>query len=362
VPEVGKAYARARELCRQIDDSARVIPVLIGMSAHHVVSGEITTSRDVALEMLDRFNRLGDPNLQMIGQWSLGAALFHLGELEVAHAHLERGLELYDPAFHNPRVWETGIDPGIFCRCELARTLTLRGYADQGLACIQTAVAEARALEHPQPLAFALLFSTLIYAARRQPREVTRVFDELAALCRTHGIAQELQWAVPLRGRALVELGDTDRGLDELSSGLDAHMRTRSTLMRPYFFLLYAGALLRARRFDHAQQVIKESRAIALATSQHAYDSEERRLEGEVCLARGDREGCEAMYREALAIARGQGARALELRAARGYASFLVGVARLDEAREALRVCEWFTEGRDTPDFVYADALLRTLV
>ena len=54
------------------------------------------------------------------------AALFHLGELEVGHDHLQRGLELYQPEFHRPRVWETGIEPGIFCRCELARTLTMR--------------------------------------------------------------------------------------------------------------------------------------------------------------------------------------------------------------------------------------------
>ena len=50
-------------------------------SAHHIVAGEITTSRDVALEMLQLFDRLGDPNLQMMGNWSLGAALFHLGDL-----------------------------------------------------------------------------------------------------------------------------------------------------------------------------------------------------------------------------------------------------------------------------------------
>ena len=53
------------------------------------------------------------------------------------------GAELYDPSFHGPRVWETGIDPGIFCRCELARTLTLRGFPDHGLAMVQDAVAAA---------------------------------------------------------------------------------------------------------------------------------------------------------------------------------------------------------------------------
>ncbi|MEO8078061.1 MAG: AAA family ATPase, partial [Acidobacteriota bacterium] len=361
VPEVGAAYARARDLCRQVEDPRRVIPVLMGLSAHHVVSGEIETARDVGLEMLDLFNRLGDPNLQMIGQWSLGAALFHLGELEVAHDHLTRGLELYDPAFHQPRVWETGIDPGVFCLCERARTLTLLGYSDQGLASIRAAIAQSRGIEHPQPLAFSLLFSALIHLARREPAAVCRVYDELEAWCTRHGIAQELQWAKPLRGRALVELGETARGLDELASGLDAHIRTRSTLMRPYFFLLNAGALLRARQLDEAQQVLAESRDIADATSQHAYDSEHRRLQAELCLARGNRESTEAFYGEALAIASAQGAKALELRAARGYASFLVGGGRSAEAREALRICEHFTEGRDTLDFVYAEALLHSL-
>jgi predicted ATPase len=361
VPEVGRAYARARELCHQVDDPRRVIPVLIGLSAHHIVSGEITTSRDVALEMLDLFNRLGDPNLQMVGQWSLGAALFHLGELEVGHSHLQRALELYDPSFHSPRVWETGVEPGIFCRCELARTLTLRGYPDQGLACALEAVAQARALEHPQPLAFSLLFLTLVHAARREPKDVCRVFDELSALCVAHGIAQELLWAVPLRGRALVELGEIERGLDELGGGIEAHLSTRSTLLRPYYFVLYAGALLRARQFDKAERALVEARDVADATNQHAFDSEQRRLAAEVALARGDHRACEALYHEALAIARGQGALYLELRAARGYSSFLVGVGRGREARQVLEICDRFTEGRSTADLVYAEALRSTL-
>ncbi len=361
VAEVGRAYARARELCRQIDDPVRVVPVLMGLSAHHVVSGEITTSRDVALEMLDLFNRLGDPNLQMVGQWSLGAALFHLGELEVAHDHLARGLELYQPAFHKARLWETGIDPGIFCRCELARTLSMRGFPDQGLRCVRDAVTEARALEHPQPLAFALLFSSIIHLARREPAEVCRVFEELSGLCRTHGIAQELQWGAPLRGRALVELGQVDRGMEELKAGLEAHTLTRSALLRPYYLVLYAGALLRARRFDEAQDALTESREVADATSQHAYDAEHRRLQAELLLAQGDHAGTERVYLDSLEIARVQAARWYQLRSSRGYASFLIQVGRADEARAVLGICDAITEGRETHDFVYAEALLRTL-
>ncbi len=143
------------------------------MSAHHIVSGEIRIAHDISLEMMALFERLGDPHLQMIGEWSVGAALFHLGALEAGHQHLEQALTLYDPAFHGARVWQTGIEPGIFCRCELSRTTTLRGFPDTGLAMVQEAVADARALDHPQPLAFALLFEMFVHLARRTPREVS---------------------------------------------------------------------------------------------------------------------------------------------------------------------------------------------
>ena len=361
VAEVGAAYARARELCHQIDDPARVVPVLIGLSAHHIVAGEIMTARDVALEMLDLFNRLGDPNLQMVGQWTLGAALFHLGELEVAHDHLARGLELYQPEFHKPRVWETGIDPGIFCRCEFARTLTMRGFPDSGLQMVRTAVTEARALEHPQPLAFALLFSTIIHLARREPEEVCRVYDELSALCRTHGIAQEQQWGAPLRGRALIELGQIDRGMEELRAGMATHTLTRSALLRPYYYVLLAGGWLRAQRLDEAQAALTDSRKAAEETGQHAYDAEHRRLQAEVFRARGDDAATERTYLESLAIARSQGAQWYILRSSRGYATFLLSVGRSREARDVLSICDSIVEGRDTYDFVYAEALLRTI-
>jgi tetratricopeptide (TPR) repeat protein len=362
VPEVGEAYARARELCRQVQDPAQVVPVLIGLSAHHIVSGEIETSRDVALEMLALFDRLNDPNLQMLGNWALGAALFHLGELEVAHVHLTRALDLYDPAFHRPRVWQTGIEPGIFSRCETSRTVTLLGYPDRGLAMVHEAVVQARALEHPHPLAFSLLFEMLVHMMRREPRDLLETYEELHGLCTRHGIAQELQWAIPLRGRALMELGEVDRGLDEIRKGLAAHTLIRSALLRPFYFNLLAGALIRARRFDEARTALDEAQLTARATRQHAFDSESVRLQAEVLAAGGDGQGAERLYRESIEIARTQGARWLELRAARGYANSLVSAGRAAEARGVLEpVCAAIAEGHDTLDFVYAESLLKTL-
>ncbi len=362
VAEVGRAYERARELSRQVDDPSRVIPVLIGMSAHHMVSGEIRIAHDISLEMMALFERLGDPHLQMIGEWSVGAALFHLGALEAGHQHLEKALTLYDPAFHGARVWQTGIEPGIFCRCELSRTTTLRGFPDTGLAMVQEAVAAAGALDHPQPRAFALLFEMFVHLARRAPREVQRTYEQLAVVCHAHGIAQELYWAAPLVGRAFIELGDLKRGLRVLEEGLAAHTSTRSALIRPYYLVLLAGAQLRAGLLDRAQASLDDSTRVADATGQHSYDAEHARLQAEVCGARGAVDEAERKYREALDTSRVQGARWLELRAARGYAHHLVEHGRPAEARDLLQpILSWFTEGRDTMDYLYAEGLLRTL-
>ena len=362
VPEVGAAYARARALCRQIQDPARVVPVLMGLSAHHVVAGEISTSRDVGLEMMELFNRLGDPHLQMLGNWSLGAALFHLGDLQVAHTHLQRGLELYDPAFHRSRVWETGIEPGVFCRCEYARTLTILGFPDQGLAAVRRAVAQARALDHPQPLAFALLFEIIVQLARRNPREVQRTYEQLAVVCHAHGIAQEIQWAAPLCGRAILDLGDTKRGLRVLEEGLAAHTITRSALLRPYYFHLFAGALLRVREYTRAQRALDDARAVAVATEQNAYASEHGRLQAELLAATGHPAEAEDSFIAAITAARIQGALWHELRASRAFANFLAASHRTDEARDRLLpVFERMTEGYATLDYVHADALLKSL-
>jgi serine/threonine protein kinase/tetratricopeptide (TPR) repeat protein len=362
VSEVGQAYERARELSRQVEDPSRVIPVLIGMSAHHIVSGEIRIAHDISLEMMALFERLGDPNLRMIGEWSLGAALFHLGALESGHQHLEHALTLYDPAFHGARVWQTGVEPGIFCRCELSRTTTLRGFPESGLALVRAAVADARALDHPQPLAFALLFEIFVHLARRSPREVQRTYEQLAVVCHAHGIAQELHWAAPLVGRAFIELGDLNRGLRVLEEGLAAQTTTRSALLRPYYLVLLAGAQLRAGKLDRAQSLLDESTRVAEATGQRMYDAERARLEAEVRGAAGAADDAERKYRDALEISRQQGARWLELRAARGYAHSLVGRGRGAEARALLQpLLSWFTEGRDTMDYLYADGLLKTL-
>ena len=134
---------------------------------------------------------------------------------------------------------------------------------------MREAVTQARALDHPQPLAFALLFEIFVHLARRNPREIQRTYEQLAVVCHAHGIAQEIQWAAPLCGRALLELGEVKRGLRVMEEGLAAHTITRSALLRPYYFVLLAGAYLRVKEYARAQRALDDAHAVAISTSQN---------------------------------------------------------------------------------------------
>ena len=70
----------------------------------------------------------------------------------------------------------------------------------------------------------------------------------------------------------------------------------------------------------------------------------------------------EACFREALAVARRQQAKSLELRAALSWGRLGREQGRDGEARERLQaLCGWFTEGWDTADVREGKALLDEL-
>jgi serine/threonine protein kinase/predicted ATPase len=363
-PESGAAYLRAREICQRISDPAQVIPVLMGLSAHYITAGEIGVCLELAGQLMEISNRIGDPHLHMVAEWSIGAALHHQGELVAAHAHLLHALELHDPAVHQARAWEVGIEPGIFCQCELSRTTWLLGRPEESLARIRAAQQQARELGHPQTLAFTLLFGVLIHHKRREPAEGDSLYRELVALCQQHGIAQELLWASVVHGWILFAQGDREAGLIEISRGLADQADRRSALLRPYFLGIEAEVLIELGQFDAAAAALDQAETLADTMSQHMFAAELPRIRARLVLARNpaDRTTAEQLYETALAIARRQQALSLELRASTGLAALLAESGEIARARDALApVYARFTEGHDTPDLKDAAALLSSL-
>jgi adenylate cyclase len=107
-----------------------------------------------------------------------------------------------------------------------------------------------------------------------------------------------------------------------------------------------------------------EALGIVDRTGERNYEAELHRLEGELRLRHGEpADEAESCFLRALDIARRQGARSLELRAATSLARVVAGRGGRDAARATLGdVHRRFTEGFDTADLKDAVALLKELL
>jgi len=141
-------------------------------------------------------------------------------------------------------------------------------------------------------------------------------------------------------------------------------METAARNFEPLFLGSLAEALAIAGEIEEGLVVLSEAFATADASGQKGTDAELHRLRGDLLhrLPSPDWTEVEISYRTALSVAREQGTRGFELRAAVSLARLLSEEGRREEARDLLTpVYGWFTEGFDTPDLKQAEALLKAL-
>jgi predicted ATPase len=115
---------------------------------------------------------------------------------------------------------------------------------------------------------------------------------------------------------------------------------------------------------DDARHSIDEAIAAVETTNERWCEADIHRMAGEIALLspEPDAAKAEAYFERALAVARQQQAKSLELRAAMSMARLWRDQGKREEARELLApVYGWFTEGFDTRDLKEAKALMEEL-
>jgi predicted ATPase len=129
-----------------------------------------------------------------------------------------------------------------------------------------------------------------------------------------------------------------------------------------YYQALLPVALGREGRTKEGLIILDDALALAERTGECFFQAELQRLKGTLLMQEGGVERlnhAETCFREAIAVARRQDARSLELRAAVSLTRLYQKQGRQAEARAMLTECyAWFTEGFDTPDLQEAKELI----
>ena len=363
-PEVEQAYARARELCQHVEDTPQLFPVVHGLCLFYRNRGELRTSYEIAKQLLTLAQSVQDSAYLLVAHQALGTTLFYAGELSQAREHLAQGKALYDPQQHRAHAILYGQDPGVVCLSFASRTLWLLGYPDQALQRSQEALTLARELSHPFSLAFALFFAAWIHQYRGEQQVALERTEALLALSTEQGFVQRLAQGRILQAAVLVEQGGEAEGIARIRQNLAAYGATGADLGRPAYLALLAEAYGRARQADEGLTVLAEALAAVQETGIRFHEAELYRLEGELLLRQAIpvEQQVETYFHRALAMARRQQAKSLELRAALSLSRLWQQQGKRDGARELLApIYGWFTEGFDTADLQEAKALLEEL-
>jgi tetratricopeptide (TPR) repeat protein len=361
-PEIEPVFARARELCHQLNDPPELFPVLWALTLFHAIRGDLREYRRRADELMVMAEASGNPAFLMGAHHLVGVSREFLGDMIEASRVLDRGRELHVPSQHLSYTAMYGLDPGMIARAMSSRPMWVLGYPDSALARAQETLALARSQRQPMTLAFALLVTQGVHLNRGEINEAIALGGETVALCREYELLQEREWSRSFQGAALAALGRIDEGIEVLKDSLAVQESIGSGLVRSAFLGVLGDLLRFAGRIPEGLQAVAEGFAHAESTLEGGYVAELYRARGELLFAAGDAGGAEENLRQAIDHAARQQAKSFELRAATALASILAAAGRTTEARAVLApTYEWFTEGHTTADLSRARSLLASL-
>jgi predicted ATPase len=360
--EIEPVFARARELCQELDDPPEVIPVRWALTLFHAIRGDLRVYRERADELMVQAQSSGNPAYLMAAHHLVGVSREFLGDMVEASRILDRGRELHDPAQHMTHTAMFGLDPGMIGRAMSSRPLWVLGYPDRADARARETLALARSQRQPVTLAFALVVAQGIHLYRGEWQEAIAMGDEIVALSREYELKQETEWGRSFQGAAVAGTGRVADGIAQLQNSLEVQQAIGSGLVRTAFLALLAEMLGAAGRTEEGLSVVDEGFAHAEKTLEGGYLAELHRVRGVLLAHVGDVSGAEVSLRKAIDYAREQQAKSFELRAATVLARLLADANRRDDARALLApVYEWFTEGHTTRDLTAAREALKAL-
>jgi hypothetical protein len=304
----------------------------------------------------------GDPAQLAIAHRAVGYSMKMAGNLEVADKLFAEGIDLADDLSDDQFVAYRE-HPGMVCRVYRAQTRCFMGFPDDGVRLCEAGIEHARKRKIPFAVAWALIAVANNFLLMRDVFAAERVAREAIEISSEHRLTQWLAFAQNALGRASCYQGNSREGIELQKQGMRNLHATGSVFETTRFQIQLAESFLEAGELDEADSHLGAAFAHYQIHGEIYLASELYRVQTMLHRAKdAPIDMIEASIRSGWDIAREQGYRFFELRAATSLARLWGEQGRRGEARDLLApVCGWFTEGFDTADLKEANELLDAL-
>ncbi|MBI3797838.1 MAG: AAA family ATPase, partial [Deltaproteobacteria bacterium] len=376
--ESGQNLERARMLCREMSETAALIPVVIGLGRFYLTRAERTAVEELAEQERRLLERVHDPALALQLHIVLGGIEFCRGALGRAQEHFDQALTLFDAEQHKWLFLSFSGDPLTLILVHSSCSAWLSGRPDQARTYMERSFARAEEVSHPLTLVYALIIAAMAKLFLREPDEAGRLAQRGVSLAREHGFSPYTVLGAVVQSCAALQRGELKAELVPIAEALSAYRATGAQIFLPLFLAFLAEGYLQLGRIQDGLQVVTEALQLTEANFDRFWEAELYRLKGELVLQSGQaktsqgksgvrrpksedpntqhltpstQSEAQACFQQALEIARSQGAKSLELRAVMSLSRLWHRQGKTASARQMLaEIYNWFTEGFDTQD------------
>jgi tetratricopeptide (TPR) repeat protein len=355
--EVAANAERCVDLCRELGERSGLVPAIGAVWSYHLLRADRRPAVDLAAEIV----RLAETPAQVFTGRSVQLTIaFYGGRFTEALNLAEQTTALYNPTMHPVLTQTFGEPASILPFVYQVLTLWMLGRPGEAVRRWDAVTARVEALRSPPFLiAYTLLFEMILWHQLRDIERVERASRRMMDLAREQEFAMFYALAHCGLGWVACQRGDLEGGAAQIQTGLDLFGATGSRLSQGYYLSYLIEAHLATGRLDEGLAAVREVLARSDTKLDIFFDAELLRLEGELLRASGDARAAEISFQKALGMARGQEARAFELRAATSLGRLLAEQGRASEALPGLAaVYKTFREGFEARDLIEARELL----
>ncbi len=358
--EVERNYEAASKLAATLGDREAAFTSARGLWNCFYDRADLGRGLALAERLLALAKEDSSPEKQGLAFRALGSTQMSMGEFAKSIDAFEMCIAVSGQAPAGACFERHGEEPKIVATSYKGWVLCLRGFADSGLECVQSALLQANSINHPLSVTFASGILSAVLSLRREYSAGQALASGQIDYCKEHGLIFWLAQRHIQHGVALAHGSGSVNGVIEAENGLLDWMKTGAMIHVPTWSASIADAALVVGNLASAENSLSNGLEASRKNGEEFALAELQRLTGRLRTQQGRRNDARDAFAEAVATARRQGAGLYLLRAARDLAQWLAEDGDQTGARELLQpIVEDFPENHDGLDFQEARQSVR---
>ena len=359
--ETVAAFTQALAWADAVGETPMRYSILYGLWVSTGIRGQHADALRTAQALVSVASKSSDTSSLVVANRVIGASHWFMGEFSAADQHLNVALNHFDPIAHAGLANRFGQDVGVTVHIFMGMNKLMLGQTKKALKHMEEAECLAQSTNHVQTICYVLVFRSIFNQLIDDFADAQRCIAEITLIAQEHNMALWLGYCSVFSELVMAQKGD-HTSIQRYMVADRAFESLKCVFFIPQFRLDAGWSALKMGLKDDATELAIMAKNMIDRTGETYALSNLHRFQAALAKADGDNESAEKELNIALNIARQQGAKLWELRAAIDLAKLLQDQGRTDEAVSLLKpVHDSIATGDCPDDIAIAEELLADL-